>query len=121
MGGGGTLARAVLRTGRAGPRISIVHAFIASADLRRPNLPPCPGAASLVTCLWRQNRQVRSSTSASGLLTVCVLDIDIQKNEPRVVLHERVPNPTGAFARQHQKVLPLLFNLPPPDPASYPF
>ena len=34
--------------------------------------------------------EVRSSTSASGQVSLCVLDIDIQKNEPRVKLHEKV-------------------------------
>eukprot|EP00962_Isochrysis_galbana_P058919 scaffold32275_cov51-Isochrysis_galbana.AAC.1 len=45
--------------------------------------------------------QVRSSTAASNPLSVCVLDIDIQKNEPRVKLHEQVRQGRGWRRKQY--------------------
>ena len=36
--------------------------------------------------------QVRSATSADGRVSECTLDIDIHKNEPRVIRHEQVVN-----------------------------
>ncbi|EOD08674.1 type II DNA topoisomerase VI subunit B, partial [Emiliania huxleyi CCMP1516] len=46
-------------------------------------------------CISAASRQVRSATSSTGPLSVCVLDIDIQKNEPRVKVHERIDNTSG--------------------------
>ena len=39
--------------------------------------------------------EVRSSQGATKPLNVCVLDIDIQKNEPRVKVHQQMPNDGG--------------------------
>ena len=36
--------------------------------------------------------QVRSATSTTAQISVCRLDIDIKKNLPNVLLHERLPN-----------------------------
>ena len=36
--------------------------------------------------------QVRSATNAEGRVSECTLDIDIHKNEPRVIRHEQVAN-----------------------------
>ena len=38
---------------------------------------------------------VLSSCSESGLVSHCILDIDIHKNQPRVLLHEQLPNTEG--------------------------
>ena len=39
--------------------------------------------------------EVRSAQSETKQLSTCVLDIDIQKNEPRVKVHERIDNTSG--------------------------
>jgi len=58
------------------------------------------GLGAKMALIWSKQStgmpiEVRSSTSASGPVTVCVLDIDIQKNEPRVQLHEKIENTSG--------------------------
>ena len=53
------------------------------------------GLGAKMALIWSKQStgmpvDVRSATSAKGPLSMCVLDIDIQKNEPRVKLHEQV-------------------------------
>ena len=55
------------------------------------------GLGAKMALIWSKQStglpvEVRSATSSSKPVSVCVLDIDIQKNEPRVKLHEQVPN-----------------------------
>ena len=58
------------------------------------------GIGAKMALIWSKQStgmpvQVRSAQSASKPVSVCVLDIDIQKNEPRVKLHEQLPNEAG--------------------------
>ena len=39
--------------------------------------------------------EVRSAVSGTGDISHCILDIDIHKNQPRVLLHEKLPNAEG--------------------------
>ena len=59
------------------------------------------GLGAKMALIWSKQStgmpvEVRSATAASGQLSVCCLDIDIQKNEPRVRMLEKVAN-TDAF------------------------
>ena len=58
------------------------------------------GLGAKMALIWSKQStgmpvEVRSATSPKKPLSACVLDIDIQKNEPRVKLHEQVENATG--------------------------
>ena len=58
------------------------------------------GLGAKMALIWSKQStgmpvEVRSSTSPNKPLSACVLDIDIQKNEPRVKLHEQVENVDG--------------------------
>lgn len=37
---------------------------------------------------------VRSAKRKNGPITECILDIDINRNVPRIIKHAKVPNPT---------------------------
>ena len=72
------------------------------------------GLGAKMALIWSKQStgmpvEVRSATAASGQLSVCCLDIDIQKNEPRVRMLEKVaPTP--------RPPPPLPPNPPPPPP-----
>ena len=58
------------------------------------------GLGAKMALIWSKQStgmpvEVRSSTGAQKPLSVCVLDIDIQKNEPRVKVHQQMPNDGG--------------------------
>ena len=58
------------------------------------------GLGAKMALIWSKQStgmpvDVRSSQGASKPISVCRLDIDIQKNEPRVQLHEQTPNEQG--------------------------
>ena len=58
------------------------------------------GLGAKMALIWSKQStgspvDVRSSQAAGKQVSVCRLDIDIQKNEPRVKLHEQVPNEEG--------------------------
>lgn len=58
------------------------------------------GLGAKMALIWSKQStgmpvEVRSAQSASKPVSMCVLDIDIQKNEPRVKLHEQRPNEAG--------------------------
>ena len=58
------------------------------------------GLGAKMALIWSKQStgmpvEVRSATGANKPVSACVLDIDIQKNEPRVKLHEQVDNVSG--------------------------
>lgn len=58
------------------------------------------GLGAKMALIWSKQStgmpvEVRSSTSPNKPVSVCVLDIDIQKNEPRVKMHEILENAEG--------------------------
>jgi DNA topoisomerase-6 subunit B len=58
------------------------------------------GLGAKMALIWSKQStgmpvEVRSSTSAHKPVSACILDIDIQKNEPRVKLHEQLENTEG--------------------------
>ena len=58
------------------------------------------GLGAKMALIWSKQStgmpiEVRSSTSPNNQISACVLDIDIQKNEPRIKLHEKLDNNEG--------------------------
>ena len=58
------------------------------------------GLGAKMALIWSKQStgmpvEVRSATSPTKPVSACVLDIDIQKNEPRVRVHEQVENTAG--------------------------
>jgi DNA topoisomerase-6 subunit B len=58
------------------------------------------GLGAKMALIWSKQStgmpvEVRSATSPTKPFSACVLDIDIQKNEPRVRLHEQLENTSG--------------------------
>ena len=67
------------------------------------------GLGAKMALIWSKQStgmpiEVRTSQSASKPLSTCVLDIDIQKNEPRVKLHEQVCGPRASAMSESQCV-----------------
>lgn len=80
------------------------------------------GLGAKMALIWSKQStglpvEVRTATGPDKLLSVCVLDIDIQKNEPKTKLFEQapapLPPPSPAF-RATRRALPLLY--PPLTP-----
>ena len=58
------------------------------------------GLGAKMALIWSKQStglpvEVRSATSAEKMLSMCVLDIDIRENRPRVKLHEQIENTGG--------------------------
>ena len=80
------------------------------------------GLGAKMALIWSKQStglpvEVRTATGPDKLLSVCVLDIDIQKNEPKTKLFEQAPRtcpprPPSPALRATRRALPLLH--PPP-------